>query len=469
MFLCAYIINMSSESDMKTVWAKTALLPSGWASDVRVDIDADGQIASVQTDTARVGTTTDMLLPSPVNVHSHAFQRAMAGLTERRGPNPSDSFWTWRQLMFRFLDRLTPDHVETITAFVHMEMLEAGYATNAEFHYLHHQPGGQPYDDIAEMSGRVAAAASQSGIGFCLLPVHYQFGGCDGRALAQGQIRFGNDVEQFQTLHDGAIAALSSLPADTSHGVAPHSMRAVGVETLKSYATLFPTGPIHMHLAEQVPEVDEVQAHWGARPVEWALDNMGMDTRWCLIHCTQMTPDETVRLAKTGAVAGLCPITESSLGDGIFDAVRWLDAKGAIAVGSDSNIRIALSEELRTLDYSQRLRDGTRAALATSELSTGRRLFEEILRGGAQAAQRKTGQLETGYWADMMALDTDNAHMWGRIGDTALDAWIFAGDDCFIMDVWSAGRHMVTGGKHIARDAISAAYKRTIDDLKDAL
>ncbi len=454
---------------MQTVWAKSALLPSGWASDVRVDIDDAGRIADVQPNTERAGEVVGMLLASPVNVHSHAFQRAMAGLTERRGPNPSDSFWTWRQLMFRFLDRLTPDHVEAIAALVQMEMLEAGYATNAEFHYLHHQPGGAPYDNIAEMSERIAAAASQTGIGLCLLPVHYQFGGCDRRDLTAGQIRFGNDLDRFQTLHCGAIKALSILPEDTGHGVAPHSLRAVGIEALQSYGTDFPAGPIHMHLAEQVPEVEEVLQHWGARPVEWALDNMALDARWCLIHCTQMTPQETLRLAQTGAVAGLCPITESNLGDGIFDAVRWTDAGGAIAVGSDSNIRLALSEELRTLEYSQRLRDGTRAALASPEQSTGRRMFEGVLQGGAQATQRKTGRLEVGYWADMLTLDTDNEHMWGRSSDTALDAWIFAGDDRLVCDVWSAGRHMVKGGKHIARGDILAAYKRTVDALKDAL
>lgn len=454
---------------MKTVWAKTALLPNGWASDVRIDIDAAGRIADVQSDAKMAGTTRDMVLPAPVNVHSHAFQRAMAGLTERRGPNPSDSFWTWRQLMFRFLDRLTPEHIEAITAFVQMEMLEAGYATNAEFHYLHHQPGGVPYDDIAETSARVAAAASQSGIGLCLLPVHYEFGGCDGRALTAGQIRFGNDLHRFQTLHEGAVTAISALPHDTTHGVAPHSLRAVGIETLRAYGTQFPTGPIHMHLAEQVAEVDEVQAHWGARPVEWALDNMGLDARWCLIHSTQMTPDETVCLAESRAVAGLCPITESSLGDGIFDGVRWMEAGGAIAVGSDSNIRVALSEELRTLDYSQRLRDGTRAALASAKRSTGRRMFDAVLQGGAQATQRKTGRLEAGQWADMFVLDTDNEHMWGRAGDTALDAWIFAGDDRLVRDVWSAGRHMVVDGCHVARAGIVARYKHTIDALKDAL
>lgn len=454
---------------MKTIWAKTALLPEGWASDVRVDVGDDGRIASVQSGAAPIGTAADMLLPAPVNVHSHAFQRAMAGLTERRGPNPNDSFWTWRRLMFRFLDRLTPEHVEAITAFVQMEMLEAGYATNAEFHYLHHQPGGVPYDNIAEMSTRVASAAAQSGIGLCLLPVHYEFGGCDERGLTAGQIRFGNNLDTFLSLRDGAIAALAALPDDTSHGVAPHSLRAVGKDTLQSYNAHVPSGPIHMHLAEQVAEVDEVLAHWGARPVEWALGNMELDARWCLIHCTQMTPQETVRLAGSGAVAGLCPITESSLGDGIFDAVRWMKSDGAIAIGSDSNIRIALSEELRTLDYSQRLRDGTRAALASAEMSTGRRMFTEILRGGAQAVQRKTGRIEAGYLADMLSLDTDNQHMWGRSGDTALDAWIFAGDDRLVTDVWSAGRHMVMDGEHVARAGIVATYKRTIEALKDAL
>ncbi len=454
---------------MQTIWAETALLPSGWASHVRIDIDADGRINAVHEGAPEQGIRAGMLLPAPVNVHSHAFQRAMAGLTERRGPNSSDSFWTWRQLMFRFLDRLTPDHIEAITAFVQMEMLEAGYAANVEFHYLHHQPGGVQYDNIAETSTRIAAAADRTGMGLCLLPVHYQFGGCDGRDLTAGQIRFGNTLDVFEKLHAGAAASLAFLPQDTGIGVAPHSLRAVGIDDLKSYNALFPDGPIHMHLAEQVPEVDEVEQHWGARPVAWALDNMGLNVRWCLIHCTQMTPDETVRLARSGAVAGLCPITESSLGDGIFDAVRWVDHGGAFAVGSDSNIRISLSEELRTLDYSQRLRDGTRAALASPDKSTGRRIYDGILRGGAQAAQRHSGRIEVGCWADMLSLDTTSEHMWGRTGDTGLDAWIFAGDDRLVTDVWSAGRHMVQGGIHTKRAQIVGAYKRTIDALKDAV
>ncbi len=454
---------------MTSIWAETALLPTGWASGVSVDIDDEGRISAVQAQTPVQGTRVPMLLPAPVNVHSHAFQRAMAGLTERRGPDPSDSFWTWRQLMFRFLDRLTPEHVEAITAFVQMEMLEAGYGASVEFHYLHHQPGGVPYDNIAEMSARVVAASGQTGMGLCLLPVHYQYGGCDQRELAAGQIRFGNALQRFQTLHQAASDSIRNGTGDANIGVAPHSLRAVGMDDLRTYNAAFPDGPIHMHLAEQLAEVEEVQHSWGARPVEWALENMDLGNRWCLIHCTQMTPQETVALARSGAVAGLCPITESSLGDGIFDGVRWLDNAGAIAIGSDSNIRISLSEELRTLDYSQRLRDTSRAALASPEKSTGRRLFDAVVAGGAQASNRQTGRIETGGWADLFSLDTSSEHLWGRDDDTVLDSWIFAGDDRLVTDVWSAGRHMVKGGNHIHRAQIVTAYKRTIDALKGAL
>ncbi|WP_108482969.1 formimidoylglutamate deiminase [Oceaniglobus ichthyenteri] len=451
---------------MNTIWARHALLPQGWARDVSVQIGKDGRIAAVRAGVAQVGLGYGILLPAPVNVHSHGFQRAMAGLTEGRGSNPGDSFWTWRQLMFRFLDHLTPEHIETITALAQMEMLESGYAASAEFHYLHHQPGGIPYDNIAETSDRIAAAADQTGIGLCLLPVHYQFGGCDGRGLGAGQIRFGNDFERFQVLHDAAAKALRHLPPDTNLGVAPHSLRAVGAGDLAGYGDLFPDGPIHMHLAEQIAEVDEVRHHRGARPVEWALANMGLDARWCLIHCTQMMPSETVALARSGANAGLCPITESNLGDGIFDGVRWMQQGGRIAIGSDSNIRISLSEELRTLEYSQRLRDHSRAALATGHHSTGRRLFDAVLGGGALATGRDTGAIRTGVWADLLCLDDGALPLVGRTGDVLLDSWIFAGDDGLISDVWSAGRHMVQNGCHIHRTAIMHAYRRTLLDLQ---
>lgn len=455
---------------MTTLWAAQALTASGWRRDMRVTVDASGMITAVEPGAPRTGDhVSDILLPAPANAHSHAFQRAMAGLTERRGPDPRDTFWTWRQLMFRFLDRLTPDQVEAIAAFVQMEMLEAGYATNVEFHYLHHRPGGEPYDNVAEMAERIAAAAAQSGIGLTLLPVLYQYGGCDRRALGAGQIRFGNDPDRFARLHAASAGALKGLPSDCRIGVAPHSLRAVAPEAIAGLFALAPGGPIHMHLAEQVAEVEEVLANLGRRPVEWVMDHLDPDARCTFIHCTQMAPHETEALARSGAIAGLCPITESSLGDGIFDAVRWFENGGRIAVGSDSNIRIALSEELRTLEYSQRLRDRSRAALATPEMSTGRRLFEAAARGGAMAAGRPTGVIGVGMLADLLALGGAHVDLDGRTGDTLLDTFIFAGDDGMVCDVWSAGRHMVRCGHHVARDGIIANYRKALKDLGESI
>ncbi len=450
---------------MTLLWAEQALLADGWADDVAITLDGD-RIAGIEVGVAPRGQRVGVLLPAPTNLHSHAFQRAMAGLTERRGPDPRDSFWTWRQLMYRFLDRLTPDDVQAIAAFVQMEMAQAGYAAVAEFHYLHHGPGGVPYANPAEMAERVAAAAGQTGLGLTLLPVLYEVGGCDGRALGPGQNRFGTTPDSFATLMQGAEAALRDLPADTVLGVAPHSLRAVSVAGLAFVAGLRPDAPIHMHLAEQMAEVEEVLAHRGARPTEWLLANAQVDTRWCLIHCTQMLPHETKALAASGAVAGLCPITESSLGDGIFDGVSYALYGGRWGVGSDSNIRIALAEELRTLDYSQRLRDRSRAALATADKSTGRVLFQTAAMGGAQAAGRDAGAIGVGKLADLVALNSTGPDMAGHRGDTTLDAYIFAGDDRMVTDLWAAGRHLVTGGRHFAATEITAAYLATVTKLR---
>ena len=451
---------------MTVLRAKTALLADGWASDVEVTI-ADGRISGLAT--GRPGPAAlGCLLPAPVNLHSHAFQRAMAGMTERRSAG-QDSFWTWRQLMYRFLDRLTPDDVQAIAAFVQMEMAEAGYAAVAEFHYLHHAQGGAPYADRAEMSARIAAAAAESGLGLTLLPVLYQQGGCDGRALGTGQLRFGNDPDGFGALWQGAGQALAALPADTRLGVAPHSLRAVSRGGLRFAQSLAPEAPLHLHIAEQVAEVTEVQAAYGARPVDWLLANQSVDVRWCLIHATQMTPAETAGLATTGAVAGLCPITEANLGDGIFDGLRFAAAGGRWGVGSDSNLRISLSEELRLLEYSQRLQNHGRAMLATQDRSTGRVLLEQAARGGAQAAGRGAGAIRVGDWADLLALDMTATDLAGCEGDAILDTWIFAGDDRMVAEVWSAGRHLVSGGRHRARDAITGRYRRVMAQVKEAL
>ncbi|MES2814659.1 MAG: formimidoylglutamate deiminase [Pseudomonadota bacterium] len=443
--------------------AATALLPEGWAKNVRIRV-AGGRIAEVTTGVE--GRGHGCLLPAPVNLHSHTFQRAMAGLTEGRTAG-QDSFWTWRALMYRFLDRLSPEDVQAIAAQAMVEMAEAGFAAVCEFHYLHHPVGGGTYADPAEMSGRIVAAASATGLGLTLLPVIYEQGGVDGRALAGGQLRFGASPEVYAAVLEGAGRALAGTP-DAVLGVAPHSLRAVSRDTLSRVADLVPGGPVHIHIAEQMAEVAEVRAAWGARPVEWAVANLGLNGRWCMIHATQMTPAETAALARTGAVAGLCPITEANLGDGIFDAPGWLASQGVFGVGTDSNVRISLAEEMRLLEYSQRLNGKARAVMADHR-STGRLLWDGASQGGAQASGRGRGRIAVGEWADLLALDTTDLRLEGLQGDQLPDAFVFAGRDGLVTDLWSAGRHIVKEGRHIARDAVQTGFRATMRRLRDAL
>jgi formimidoylglutamate deiminase len=455
---------------MTTLFAERALLADGWARDVRVTLGADGRIAAVEAG-AEAGPGDErlagrILLPAPANLHSHAFQRAMAGMTEARGPGAKDSFWTWRKLMYRFLETLNPEDVEAIAAFVQVEMAEAGYAAVGEFHYLHNQPGGGADDNPAEPAARIAAAA-ETGLGLTLLPVLYMQGGCDGRALTGGQLRFSCDFDQYGRILEEAVAAGAGLPADTRVGVAPHSLRAVPPEAVRAAARLRPEGPVHIHAAEQTAEVAEVEAAYGARPVALLLDQAGIDRRWCLIHTTHMEPAETEALARSGAVSGLCPITESNLGDGIFDGVRFREAGGVFGIGSDSNIRISLSEELRTLEYSQRLGGRARAVLAGPE-STGRVLLDGAVAGGARACGRDAGAIAAGRLADLMTLDGNALALAGLDGDMALDGWVFAGDGQVVCDVWSAGRRLVSGGRHFAREAVEARYRAVLARLRDA-
>jgi formimidoylglutamate deiminase len=389
----------------------------------------------------------------------------MAGLTEGRTAG-QDSFWTWRALMYRFLDRLSPEDVHAIAALAMVEMAEAGFSAVCEFHYLHHPVGGGTYADPAEMSARIIAAATETGLGLTHLPVIYEQGGVDGRALAGGQLRFGSSRDIYAQVLDGARRAISGMP-DAVLGVAPHSLRAVSRATLDRVAGMT-EGPIHIHIAEQLAEVAEVQAAWGARPVDWAVANLPLDGRWCMIHATQMTPAETAALARTGAVAGLCPITEANLGDGIFDAPGWLGGAGTLGVGTDSNVRISLAEELRLLEYSQRLGLKARAVMADGR-STGRLLWEEAAKGGAQAAGRGTGRIEVGEWADLLALDTGDLRLEGVAEDQLLDAFVFAGRDGLVTDLWSAGRHIVRSGRHIAREAVENRFRATMRRLRDVL
>ena len=470
---------------MEIIWAKKALTSQGWQSDIRVVIGDDGRMQSVDSDCQPQSDNADavilddksvthtkvgILLPAAVNLHSHAFQRAMAGMSEQRGSiGGHDNFWTWRQLMFRFVDQLTPDDIVAIAALLQMEMLEAGYCAVCEFHYLHHQPGGALYDNIAQMAESISEAASRSGIGLTLLPVLYEHGGCDGRALTTGQSRFGNNIERFTRLFEASKKCILHLDEDAAIGVAPHSLRAVSQAGLVMAAELAPENPIHMHIAEQTAEIEEISAHWHQRPVEWLLENHAVDQRWCLIHATHMTPQETITLAQCGAVAGLCPITESSLGDGIFNGVQFLGEGGRFGVGSDSNIYISLSQELRTLEYSQRLRLQNRVVLAKPGVSTGRMLYDGAVAGGAQASARNSGIIEVGYLADLVALDDQATDLYLKEEDMILDSFIFARDDKCILDVWSAGRHKVTRGQHVDHRQITENYKKTMASLKDRI
>ncbi len=450
---------------MAVIYAKQALLTEGWATNVRLDL-REGRIVSIDHGTRAEANDTrvDTLLPALGNLHSHAFQRAMAGMTEFRQAG-RDSFWTWRELMYRFMDRLTPEQIEAIAAQVYVEMLEAGYASVGEFHYVHHQPGGAPYNNIAELSERIFAAASWTGIGLTHLPVLYGYGGAGQVELSAGQRRFGNSVDDFARLFDAASAALRHLPGDSRIGIAPHSLRATSPGELSRLVARHGQGPIHIHIAEQPREVREIEAWLGARPVEWLLDNLPVDDRWCLIHATHMTVAETRDMAASGAVAGLCPITEANLGDGAFNGPDYVEAGGGFGLGSDSNVNISLTEELRMLEYSQRLRDTRRNVLVPGEGSVGRFLYMSAARGGAQALARASGSIATGNLADLVAIDSQSAALCALSRDSLLDGLVFAATDRVVTDVWSAGRHVVRGGHHIARDAVLAAYRTAMERL----
>ena len=315
---------------------ESALLPEGWRDDVRLTVSADGEIETVSFGEPEAGAmlVAGAVIPGVPNVHSHAHQRAMAGLAERAGPG-ADSFWTSREVMYGFLSEMTPGQLQAIAALLYMEMLKSGFTAVGEFQYLHHRPDGDAYDNPAEMTLRCLAAADETGIGFTALPVLYVNGGFGGVKTGSGQRRFQSSLEDFQAIIDGVRAACSGNPK-RSWGVAPHSLRAVSPEILQERAAgLDPEAPLHIHVAEQVPEVDDCLEWCGKRPVELIADTVSLDDRWCLIHVTHMTNDESAAVARSGAVAGLCPTTEANLGDGIFDAPDYLAAGGAIAIGSD--------------------------------------------------------------------------------------------------------------------------------------
>ena len=450
-------------SESHVVFFKAALLPDGWAADVLVEIDG-GLITRVRrgVDLQPRDEHIAVGLPGMSNVHNHGFQRGMAGLTEYRGPD-ADNFWSWRELMYRFVQRMTPEDLEAISAQAYVEMLESGFTRVGEFHYVHHDLDGRPYANPAEMAERVAAAAAVSGIGLTLLPVFYAQGGFGGQPATTGQRRFVNGIDEFAQLLGESRRVVERLPG-AALGVAPHSLRAVTPEQLRQILLLAPAGPVHIHAAEQTREVEECVAWSGARPVQWLLDNAQVDSRWCLVHATHQTADEVARFARSGGVAGFCPITEANLGDGISPASTFIGAGGAFGIGTDSNVRIDVSEELRLLEYSQRLRDRARNVVAHAGVaSTGRSLFEGAVRGGAQALGQRAGGIAVGASADFISLRVSEPALYGRSGDALIDSFIFAGGRGCIDEVWSGGAKVVTDGRHIARPQIARRFGAALE------
>ncbi|MGV1773031.1 formimidoylglutamate deiminase [Agrobacterium vitis] len=448
---------------MTTFHAKQALLPDGWAKDVRLTLTGRSISAIEQGVEAQAGDERhEVLLPTMANLHSHAFQRGMAGLAELRGPD-NDSFWSWRTVMYRFALTMNPEQMQAIAAQLYVEMLEAGFGRVGEFHYLHHDRDGSPFANRAEMAERIVAASSETGIGLTLLPVFYAHSGFGGLAPNEGQRRFINDLDGFAELLDGAKKVASNLPGSVT-GIAPHSLRAVTPEELSALQQLSFDGPIHIHVAEQVKEVEDCVAWSGQRPVQWLLDNADLTARWCLIHATHMTDDETMRMAKSGAIAGLCPITEANLGDGTFNAEVFLGQGGRFGIGSDSNILIGIADELRQLEYSQRLAHRARNVMAVPGGSTGRYLFDGAVAGGAAALMAESG-LSAGKSADFVSLMP--RHDLGLSGDQILDGFIFANGaavDC----VWVGGFKQVEAGRHVARERIAARFAWVMRELMAA-
>ncbi len=454
---------------MTSLWFEAALLPEGWASQVRIAGSA-GRIESLHSGVAPEpgDERHGIALPGLPNLHSHAFQRGLAGLTERRGAH-SDSFWSWRELMYQFVERMDPEDLEAITALAYAEMLEAGFTRVGEFHYLHHDRDGAPFADPGELASRIAAAAAATGIALTLLPVFYAHGSFGGVDPAPRQRRFITDPERYAELLHASRAAVRALPGALV-GVAPHSLRAVTAQELAAVLTLGRGTPVHIHIAEQLKEVEDCLAWSGRRPIEWLLEHAPVDEHWCLVHATHATTAELAGIAARGAVAGLCPMTEASLGDGIFPAREFREYQGRFGIGSDSNVRLDAAEELRLLEYSQRLAHRARNVLAAaSGASTGRTLFDAALSGGTQALHKRAGReaagLAVGGWLDLVTLRADDASLLARREDEILDSWVFCGGRAAIDCVWRAGAKVVVDGQHREREAIKGRYAKAMRRL----
>jgi len=452
---------------MKIV-AAHALLPEGWAREVLIEVGANGRIGAVTSNAPRTDAAAERIegfvVPGMPNVHSHAFQRAMAGAAEARA-RPDDSFWTWRELMYRFAGRITPGQMGDVAAWLYVEMLKAGYTSVAEFHYVHHDVGGKPYADPAQMSHPIVAAARDAGIALTHLPVLYQHGGFGEAPALSSQARFIHSAETYASLLEALHGSYGNAP-DVRIGVAFHSLRAVAPRsmgpTLAALDCLDATAPVHIHAAEQAKEVEDCIAWSGSRPVAWLLDHHAIGPRWCLVHATHLDAGEIGRLAASAAVAGLCPTTEANLGDGIFPARAYLGAApgGRIAIGSDSHVEVSVAGELKLLEYGQRLVSGARSALASGlQPSPAERLHAAASAGGAQALGIDAGRIASGCRADLVVLDSGHPALWNKAPRQALDAWVFAGDGTCVRDVMVGGAWRIRDRHHPREREIGARFR----------
>lgn len=449
------------------VYCKTLLQGDHWREDVVMEVSPDGVIRQIEPGKAASADEilSGIVVPGMPNTHSHTFQRLIAGLTGASGPQ-KDSFWSWRDAMYRYASQLTPEQFAVTAAWVFTQMLKAGYTSCAEFHYLHHQPNGQAFNNLAEMSERLVEAATRTGISMTLLPVLYQTAGFGNSQLDPVQRRFVNDTEKYLRLLD-ECRLLTKKQANIELGIAPHSLRAVPGDALKEVLQSWQDKQcrIHIHISEQPAEVESCLAYLGSRPLTWLMDQFEVDDRWCLVHATHMSDDELRRAAGSGAVVGICPTTEADLGDGIFRTQEWLRAGGRFSIGSDSNVRISVSEELRQLEYNERLTSGQRNVLSQADTSCGRFLYQHAAEAGAIACGQNIGRLEPGYRADFLELDDNHLLTLGRGPNAALDSWIFAGDERVIKSVWVAGKCLIKDGRHALDKQLNNGMAKVITGL----
>lgn len=450
------------------LFAKKILLASGWASNQTLTIEA-GVITDIsQGFIEGAEQATGVVIPGMINCHSHAFQRAFAGFSEQ-GSEGKDSFWTWRSIMYKFIEQLSAEDAQVIATQLYIEMLKMGYTRVAEFHYLHHDITGENYPSLSAMAEAIFVAAKESGIGLTLLPVLYRFSGFGTQKPNSGQKRFINSVEQFNDLVSDCFE-IANAQVNTNIGIAPHSLRAVDKSSLSAAVThvrsLDPKAPVHIHIAEQQKEVNDCLEHYGQRPVQWLLNNADLDKHWCLIHATHIDEKERKGIVASQAIAGICPTTEANLGDGIFPTDEFLVDNGTFAIGSDSHISVNPIEELRWLEYVQRLSKQQRALLATSEQkSVGLNLWQRAARGGAQSTNSNTGELATGKQADLLVLDDSQLRLFAHDDNHLLDSVIFASQQNLVKDVMVNGQWHVRGGKHELEQDSADKFARLLAKL----